>query len=172
MKPTSNAEKMTGRWLHTYYPLILIIGYIVCVAFASNLQGTGINWEGWMNTFMAGFFLVFSAFKLLDLQGFATNYATYDLLAKRWHPYGFIYPFIELGLGLSYMVSTQPSITNIITVLVMGFSSIGVLKALLQKKKIRCACLGTILNLPMSSITLIEDLLMAIMAAAMLVLTK
>lgn len=172
MKSTNNTEKTAAGWLHTYYPLLLIIGYIVCVAFASNLQSTGINWEGWMNTFMAGFFLVFSAFKLLDLPGFATSYATYDLLAQRWHPYGFIYPFIELGLGLSYVVHAQPIVTNIITVLVMGFSSIGVLKALLQKKKIRCACLGTTLNLPMSSITLIEDLLMVIMAIAMLILTK
>ncbi|CAM6000172.1 unnamed protein product [Sphagnum balticum] len=53
----------------------------------------------WMRHFMAGFFLVFSFFKLLNLKTFADGYAKYDLLAMRWKPYGFIYPFCELALG-------------------------------------------------------------------------
>jgi hypothetical protein len=121
-----------------------------------------------MAQFMAGFFLVFSAFKLLDIRGFADAYATYDLLAKRWHGYGYIYPFLELGLGLLYLVPVASLFTHIATIILMGFSSIGVMKALAKKQAIRCACLGTVLNVPMSSITLIEDLAMVVMASAML----
>lgn len=122
-----------------------------------------------MNDFMAGFFLVFSGFKFLDLKGFAKAFATYDILAVGWRTYGIIYPFLELGLGLWYLSKLAPAMVAASTILLMGFSSIGVIQALLKKHKIRCACLGTVLNLPMSSITLVEDLTMVLMAAGMLV---
>ena len=155
-------------WLATYFPLFLIIGYIAIAALAGTGQADGISWRVWMSNFMAGFFLVFSAFKFLDLRGFADAYATYDLLAKRWHGYGFIYPFLELGLGLAYLFRFAPTLTNAATFLLMGFSSLGVLAALRAKRSIVCACLGTVLKLPMSTITLVEDLGMAAMAALML----
>jgi hypothetical protein len=121
-----------------------------------------------MPNFMAGFFLVFSFFKLLDLAGFAQSYAMYDLLAKRVPAYGYIYPFIELALGALYLFGYKPMFTNVITLIVMTFSSIGVILAVTNKQKIRCACLGTGFNLPMTTVTIIEDLLMAAMAAWML----
>lgn len=166
----NNIQKSAANnWLNTYYPLILIISYILVVSLIPNISAMGIVWKGWMNHFMAGFFLVFSAFKFLDLKGFATAYATYDLLAARWSGYGYLYPFLELGLGLAYLSQYVHPIVLVITVVLMGFSSIGVLQALLQKRKINCACLGTILKLPMSGITLVEDLLMTVMALVMLI---
>ena len=93
----------------------------------------------------------------------------YDLLAMRSKIYGFIYPFIELTLGLAYLLAFEPRITNTTTVVIMGFSSLGVIRAVIKKQKIRCACLGTVFELPMSTITIIEDLLMAGMAAWMLI---
>ena len=92
----------------------------------------------------------------------------YDLLAMKVSSYGFIYPFIELGLGLAYLTAFQPQFTNIATIVIMGFSSIGVIQSVLDKRKIRCACLGTVFNLPMSTVTIIEDLLMVGMAILML----
>ena len=92
----------------------------------------------------------------------------YDLLAKRVYSYGYIYPFIELGLGIAYLIDFSPILTNAVTLIVMLFSSIGVIKAVMSKQKIRCACLGTGFNLPMTTVTIIEDLLMAAMAAWML----
>jgi len=148
-----------------YYPILLIAGFITGVTLINNISTQGFNAMGWMNQFMAGFFLVFSAFKLLDINGFAEGYATYDLLAKRWFGYGFIYPFLELGLGLLYLLQWVPIFTQIFTVLLMGFSSLGVLRALAKKQTIRCACLGTVLNVPLSNITLIEDLLMVVLAS-------
>ena len=159
-----------ASWFVTYQPLLLIIGYIAVASFAGTAASVGtVNWPAWMMNFMAGFFLVFSAFKFLDLRGFADAYAGYDLLAKRWHAYGYVYPFLELALGLAYLFRIAPDATNVATLLLMGFSSLGVISALANKQRIVCACLGTVLKLPMSTVTLVEDLGMAIMAAAMLV---
>ena len=159
LESVAEAAPEAASWFKTYYPLLLIGGYVAVAALAGN------GLAGWMTNFMAGFFLVFSAFKFLDLRGFADSYATYDLLAQRWRGYGFVYPFLELSLGLGFLFRIAPAANNLATVALMGFSSLGVIAALRQNRKIRCACLGTVLNLPMSTVTLVEDLLMAAMAA-------
>jgi hypothetical protein len=129
----------------------------------------GFQLHNWMANFMAGFFLVFSFFKLLDLKGFADSYASYDIVAKKWRGWGYLYPFIELALGLAFLVKLDLPITNGVTFVVMGISIIGVLQSLLQKRRIQCACLGAVFNLPMSTITVIEDGLMIAMSGWMLV---
>ena len=156
-------------WLATYKPLILVFAYILLVSLAVEYTADHFILHRFMPNFMAGFFLVFSFFKLLDLRGFASSYSMYDVLAKKWLGYGFIYPFIELGLGTAYLLGYRPMLTNIITLIVMAFSSIGVIMAVANKQKIKCACLGTGFNLPMTTVTIIEDLLMAGMAAWMLI---
>lgn len=155
---------------NSYYPLFLILAYITGVTIINNIDWPNIHWHSWMNQFMAGFFLVFSGFKLLDIRGFADGYATYDLLAKRWHAYGYIYPFLELTLGLLYLTLWFPLMTALITIIIMGFSSLGVINSLLKKQTFHCACLGTILKVPLSTITLIEDLSMVVLAALTLVI--
>jgi copper chaperone CopZ len=150
-------------WLKTYYPLLMIIGMISLCSLA------GVNTlHQWMIHFMAGFFLVFGAFKLIDLKGFRDAYATYDLLAKKWTLYGYIYPFLEIVLGLAFLFKFKLTLFLWLSLILMGFSSLGVAKALFEKKKIRCACLGTALKLPMTTVTLIEDLSMVVMAILML----
>ncbi len=156
-------------WLATYKPLLLIFAYILLVALTVEFTQGGFELHRFMPNFMAGFFLVFSFFKLLNLQGFADSYAMYDLLAMRFKPYGYLYAFIELGLGISYLLAWQPTLTNWLTLIVMTFSSLGVIRAVTNKQKIRCACLGAVFNLPMSTVTVIEDLLMAGMALWMLI---
>lgn len=165
-KPTV-VEKISG--LQTYKPLFLIFIFITVISCITAFTTNGFMYMLAMNYFMAAFFIVFSFFKFLDIKAFAESYAMYDFLAKKWHLYGFIYPFIELALGLAYLTQFQLFITNIITIVVMAFSSIGVIKSVMQKRKIRCACLGAVFNLPMSTITIVEDLLMIVMASAALV---
>lgn len=150
------------------YPLVLIVTYIAAtVALAGYFRGPW-SWHAGMNDFMAGFFLVFSFFKLLDLRGFADAYMSYDLLARRSRLWALVYPFVELGLGLAYLTRWQPTITSAVTLALMLVGAAGVLGALLRRDRIRCACLGTALNLPMTTVTLVEDVGMAAMAAAML----
>ena len=152
-----------------YKPLILVFAYILGVTLLVEFANGQFNLHRFMPNFMAGFFLVFSFFKLLDLAGFAKSYAMYDVLAKRLPIYGYIYPFIELALGASYLLAYRPMLINSITLVVMAFSSIGVILAVLNKQKIKCVCLGTGFNLPMTTVTIIEDVLMAGMAAWMLI---
>jgi copper chaperone CopZ len=166
--PKNNTE-ITPSFFVTYKPLLLVLAYILLVALAIEYTNGSFESHRFMSNFMAGFFLVFSFFKLLDLSGFASSYAMYDLLAKKLPVYGFIYPLIELGLGMTYLLSYRPTLTNAATLIVMAFSSIGVILAVMNKQKIRCACLGTGFNLPMTTVTIIEDLLMAAMAAWMLI---
>lgn len=156
-------EEKEKSWLATYYPLLLIIGLISIV----SLKGAS-GLHEWMLHFMGGFFIVFSFFKFLDLNGFRDAYATYDVLAKRWNGYGFVYPFLELGLGLAFLFQYKLLYALYFSIALMGFSSLGVIQALREKRKIRCACLGTVLNLPMSTITLVEDLGMVGMSVLML----
>lgn len=164
------AKEESQSWLKTYKPLLLIAAFITGVSFLTSYNGIEPDWTTWMNHFMAGFFIVFSFFKFLDLSSFADSYAMYDLLAKKVKAYGYVYPFIELALGIAYLISFNPLVTNIATIVVMGFSSIGVIQSVLNKQKIRCACLGAVFNLPMSTITIIEDLLMVSMAVATLLI--
>lgn len=157
----------------TYWPLIVIIGLLslATLTLAAKDLWSGV-WmlENSMAAFMAGFFLVFAGFKLLDLRGFVEGYSTYDLLAQRVKNYGYIYPFLELGLGLLYLVQIWPVFTNIATVLLLGFSGIGVARKLLRHEKFQCACLGTFLKVPLTKVTLIEDFGMAAMALVMLLM--
>jgi copper chaperone CopZ len=156
-------------WFQTYKPVILIFAYITIVTLLIQYKNDSFHWMQWMNHFMAGFFLTFSFFKLLNLQGFSDSYSTYDIIAKRWPFYGKIYAFIELALGLAYLTAFRPGVTNAVTFIVMSISLIGVLQSVLDKRKIRCACLGDVFNLPMSTITILEDALMIVMSAAMLI---
>ncbi|HWA36116.1 MAG TPA: MauE/DoxX family redox-associated membrane protein [Cyclobacteriaceae bacterium] len=157
-------------WLATYKPLLIIFLFISGVSLIASTKGNSVDGMSFMNFFMAGFFLVFSFFKLLDLKGFAESYAMYDVLAKRVPEYGYVYPFIELLLGIAYLMHFQPYTTNLATIAVMGFSSIGVIQSVVDKKTIKCACLGAVFNLPMSTVTIVEDLLMVGMAGTMLVM--
>lgn len=156
-------------WFTTYKPLILIFGYITAISFITAFSSNVINWSAWMNNFMAGFFLSFSFFKLLDLRGFADGYSTYDLLAWKWKLYGFIYPFIELFFGISLLLDVNHQLLYAMILVVMGFSTLGVINSLMKKQTIECACLGTIFKLPLGTITLFEDLLMVSMAILMLI---
>lgn len=148
----------------TYFPLLLLVAFLFVIVALIELRIGSFAWGRAMGNFMGSFFLAFSFFKLLDLKGFADNYRSYDVVARKFPLYGYVYPFIELILGIAYISAFQPFGTNLLTLVVMSVSSIGVIQSLLNKRKIRCACLGTIFNLPMSTVTLVEDGLMVCMA--------
>jgi len=156
----------------SYFPLLLILGYLLLIVGIVEIAAGRFEAMRAMNHFMAGFFLVFSFFKLLNVTAFASAYSGYDLLAKLWPGYGYLYPFLELALGLLYLGHFWPWLTNIFAIGLMSVSTLGVVTSLLKRTKIRCACLGAVFNLPMSYVTLTEDLLMLLMAIVMLFLLQ
>jgi copper chaperone CopZ len=160
----------TRSFIKTYQPVLLLLGYVGVISFIASWQNGTIDLQLFMRIFMAGFFLSFSFFKLINLRAFAESYAMYDILAKKIKSWGFIYAFIELGLGIAFAANVNPILTNWITLIIMSISVIGVLQSVLNKRKIQCACLGAVFNLPMSTLTIVEDFLMIAMSAIMLIL--
>lgn len=123
-----------------------------------------------MHDFMGLFLLSFSMLKLFDLAGFAEGFQKYDLLAGKFRPYALLYPFLELALALGYLSHWQPTTVYLATVILMTFGAIGVFRTLAQGLDIKCACMGSTLNVPLSTVAVIEDVGMALMALAMLLL--
>ena len=148
-------------------PLLLIFLYLFSASFLLNY--TDWNTGEAMLDFMGLFYIVFSFFKLLDLKDFPESFKMYDPLAKVIPAYGWAYPFIELALGLMFLMRFQVTAALIATILILGITTVGVSKTLLDKKSIRCACLGTALKLPMTEATFIENFIMLVMAITMLV---
>ena len=148
-------------------PLLLIIFYIAVASILLHYKNW--SWSEFMLDFMGLFYIVFSFFKMLDLKGFSESFKMYDPLAKRIPIYGWIYPFIETVLGLLFLMRFELNIALIVTLFVLGITTIGVTKTLLDKKSIKCACLGTALKLPMTEATFIENAIMIIMAILMLI---
>lgn len=147
-------------------PLLLIFLYLFGTAFLLNYKDW--NTGEAMLDFMGLFYIVFSFFKLLDLKGFTESFRMYDPLAKVIPVYGWVYPFIELALGLLFLMRFQITIALIATIVILGVTTMGVSKTLIDKKSIRCACLGTALKLPMTEATFIENAIMLVMAVVML----
>ena len=158
----------SSSWFATYKPLLLVFAYITGVSIIAATENGNFYWESWMRYFMGAFFLAFSFFKLLDLKAFAEAYSSYDIIAKKWNGWGYVYAFIELGLGFAFLLNIPPLVTNGVAFAIMSISIVGVLQSVIQKRKIKCACLGTGFNLPMSTVTIIEDGLMIVMAAIMI----
>ncbi len=165
----NETEELAKSWFETYKPILLIFFYISLVVVLVQINSERFNIMMAMQYFMAGFFLVFSFFKFLNLKGFAESYVMYDVLAKRIPIWAYLYAFIEVSLGMAYLINFNPLVTNIFTFTVMSLSIIGVLQSVFNKRKIQCACLGAVFNLPMSTITIIEDALMIVMSGYIII---
>jgi hypothetical protein len=159
----------TKNNLKDFLPLISII--TVIIIFTIYMLSTAANPDLMygMRMFMSGFFIIFGAFKLVRWKGFVMAYKKYDLLAKKSTIYAYMYPLIEIGLGLAYFFAFNLLFTNIITLIIMIIGSYGVWLKIREKEEIPCACLGVVFKLPMTKVTLFEDLLMAIMAIVMII---
>jgi copper chaperone CopZ len=151
-------------WVAPYYPLLLVMALITVVPLVTG------TFMGWMMGFMAGFYIVFGAFKLLDVPAFARSYAQYDIIAKHIPAWGYAYPFVELALGFGFLFWLDMRLLSWAALILSLIGAVGVIQANRSKQTIQCACLGTVFKLPMSVVTIIENLGMAAMAAWMLLM--
>ena len=165
-KDTSVVNPQEQSKFQQLFPLFLIFGYITVASVLLNFS----SWEldSFMFDFMGLFYVVFSFFKFLDYTGFPASFQMYDPLAKVLPAYGWIYPFLETALGLMFLLRFEIDIALVTTIIILGITTIGVTKSLFSKKTIKCACLGTALNLPMTEATFIENTIMLVMAVWML----
>jgi copper chaperone CopZ len=156
--------------LKTYKPLITVFAFVFLIATAYQISLDKLNPEIFMNHIMAGFFIGLSFFKFLDLKAFAESFSSYDPIAQRWLNYGYVYAFLEVFLGLLFVSGKLLILANSLTVIVLSATTYGVYKRLKSKSKFQCACLGTTFNLPLSNVTIAENLVMILMAATNLMM--
>lgn len=146
------------------------VGILVAIFVLSVLVAIYQGWslEIFMSSFMGVFFVVFGLFKLISLDMFVLTYASYDIVAKRLKAWGYAFPFVELAIGFSYLFLGNKWWLNVITIIITGVASIGVLRELRRKSAFKCACLGTIIKLPLSKVSFVEDFAMMFMALVMI----
>ncbi len=169
-----HAEPIVAKksWLETYRPLITVFAFVLLTSLAVQFSLEHFNSSLFMNHLMAGFFVGLSFFKFLDVKAFAESFSSYDPIAQRWMSYGYAYPFIELTIGLMYIAGFALPLAHLLTIVILASSTYGVYKRLQSKSAFQCACLGTTFNLPLSNVTIAENLMMILMAASALALTN
>ena len=183
-RTTERGNKMDSHSHHSHHDMVeaeatkveymKLAGVIIAIAIASFvLQATlgepGLN--DFFRWFMGVFFVVFASFKFVGYKMFAMMYAGYDVIAKRFMPYSYAYPFIELALGIAYLTDTFGMGRDIFTAILMGIGSIGVYHEMKRRSGIYCACLGNVIKLPLGTVSLIEDAGMGMMAIAMILMS-
>lgn len=121
-----------------------------------------------MIQFMWWFFVAVSLLKLLDLKWFVGAYAQYDLIAMKIPSRWWIYPFVELAIWVGFLLHLQVQWIALVTLILMTIWTIWVARKLMKHEQFQCACLGTKLNIPLTNLTLVEDLLMWVMSMMIL----
>lgn len=156
----------------TYTPVIVVFATTALMALAASYAAYGTVLAGQtLQWFIAFSMMVLGMLKLQDIESFSSMFLNYDLLARRWIRYGYIYPFAELGAG-ALMVSGALSVLSIPVALFIGtIGAISVFKAVyIDKRELKCACVGGNSNVPLGFLSLTENLMMIAMALWMLVM--
>ena len=150
----------------SYRPVIALFVMTALMALAASYATTGslltVRAAEW---FIAFSMCVLALLKLQDVEKFSSMFLNYDLLAKRWVPYGYVYPFAE-GLAGVLMISGALHWLSVPIALFIGtIGAVSVFKAVyIDKRELKCACVGGSSNVPLGFISLTENLMMIAMA--------
>lgn len=162
-------DSVRGANIMDYWPLLVLLSVSLFVAFFLADQGEEGLLAG-MHYYM-GFLLCSSAMlKLFNPEAFAKGFAMYDLLAKKVKAYGYVYPLLELVLGLAYFSFAVPWLVYVATIILFVFGAAGVVQALRENLDIYSSRLGSILKVPLSTVSLVEDIGVAVLAVLMFVM--
>ena len=123
-----------------------------------------------MSHLMGWVLVFFGAIKLSDVIGFAEGFAKYDPLAKQSIVYAQVYPFLEITLGVLFILQLLILPATLITLFIYSASLYGALQSMMKKETLHCVCLGTYFKLPLSTVTIIEASFMILMCVWMLVM--
>ena len=154
----------------SYQPVIVIFA-------VAGLMALGLSWYSFENIFtLRGFewFISISMCflavqKLQDIESFSTMFLNYDLLAQRWVPYGKVYPFGEALAGIAMTAGALLWLVAPVAIVIGGIGAVSVIKAVyIDKRELKCACVGGSSNVPLGFISLTENLMMLGMGGWML----
>jgi glutaredoxin len=144
----------------SYTPVIALFSTAGLMTLALSLKMAG---------FMGISLSMLASLKLMDLDSFTESFQKYDLVTKRFKPYGKIYPFLELAIGLGFLSGIAPLLTGIASTTVGILGSISVLKAVyIDKMALNCACVGGNSKAPLGVVSMTENLMMAIVGAILI----
>jgi hypothetical protein len=154
----------------TYQPVIAIFAVAALMALAVTWLSRGtlivpmtLPW------FVAIAMTLLGLQKLKDVESFSTMFLNYDLLARRWVRYGYIYPFAETGAGVLMLAGALIWIAAPVALLIGGIGAASVFKAVyIDKRELKCACVGGDSSVPLGFVSLTENLMMLGMGAWML----
>ena len=154
----------------TYRPVIAVFGMAAMMALAASHAAYGT-----LFTLRAGeWFIAFSMcllamLKLQDVESFSSMFLGYDLLARRWVPYAYIYPFAEALAGGLMISGALPWLSIPLALFIGGIGAVSVFYAVyVQKRELKCACVGGGSNVPLGFVSLTENVMMVAMAVWML----
>ena len=155
------------RWVKKFKPLLIAFSLVTSFTVARQfIYGWHLHYA--MSDFMGAFFLFFGGLKVLNWSNFAKNYSLYDPIASRFTIYAYIYPAIEFSLGIFYVFKIGNYLyLNIITIFILTIATFGIVKVIKSGQMIKCACLGGYFNIPITWVTVFENLLMIFMAVYM-----
>lgn len=160
---------VTHPSLRDYVPLLSVFAVIIFATLAVCTK-VGFTPDTVLGYSMGFFFLIFGLFKLLDISMFAHGYREYDLIAKNLPAWGYVYPFVELGLGGLYLAGDASPETLYLTIALSLITVASVSIKLAKRELVQCVCLGNVLRVPLTYVSLAEYAAMALMAVAMFVL--
>lgn len=154
----------------TFRPFIPLVSSVACIIVLTLVHQwyEGFNLCNAMADSMGLFFIIFGSLKLLRIHNFVDAFCMYDLIAMRIRLYAYCYPCIELVLGFLYLMRLHNRLINSATLFLMILGCIGVIQALQKKQNIVCACMGTLFEIPLTWVTLLENSSMGLMALYML----
>ena len=150
----------------TYQPVIALFAMTALMAAAAStaMSGTPFTWRA-LQWFIAFSMCVLALLKLKDLEAFSTMFLGYDLLARRWVPYAYIYPFAEGLAGILMIAGLIPALSIPLALFIGTVGAVSVFYAVyVQKRELKCACVGGDSNVPLGFVSLTENLMMVGMA--------
>lgn len=155
----------------SYRPVVALFAMTALMAMAASHAVAGTPFTRLAAEWFVGFSMVVLALlKLQNVESFSTMFLNYDLLARRWVPYGYVYPFAE-GLAGVLMVAGALNWLSIPVALFIGsVGAVSVIKAVyIDRRELKCACVGGSSNVPLGFVSLTENLMMVAMALWMAV---
>ncbi len=154
-------------YLNFYKPLIVMSSIVLVFALA-HVAFYGWSEHTFMQYLMAGYFIFFGALKIVGWSGFVESYRQYDDVAKRSLLYARLYPLIEVGIGMSYYIGVLWMPFDIFVGVLMLQKAISTWRTVRKGAVVQCACLGSFFSIPVTRVTVFEDLLMSAMAFYMI----
>ena len=118
-----------------------------------------------MNNSMGTILIIFGLLKIINLTKFVSIFQKYDIISKKFTIYAYIYPFIEILFGLSLIFNFSLIKVNKSIIILMLISILSVSLSLIKGQKLRCGCLGSFFHIPLSYVTLSENIVMLIMSS-------